>query len=708
MSPTIQEAFSILREVREQQLHMAELVAAAIATRTHLIIEAGTGTGKSFGYLIPAISQGKRIVVATYTIALQEQLMRYDIPFLQKAMLDKFGIRFRAAMLKGAANYLCVRRFKEAIGDGQFDLGEVRTLPESVVDWGCETETGDMGEAPPMDFAVQASIRIDLDDCGKRACPYFAECHHQRARRDAKTADVLIINQAGLATAMKSPYFLDLSGYSAIVIDEAHQWEDVAREAFGAELKPSTLKRLFTAVEREIVKKDHEDRPDWDAVSGEFRAAWGAAISYWMRLEDEHGKPMLWEKKWVAMNSGAVTRAAEAISALGTWLEPRLDGSEPHKKIGRQLDTIRSIFTNLGTDGAITVASRDIKQGATVAQVTIETKPLFVGPLLQDSLYNERETTCDDCDGKGREHGGIECYTCNGGGRMKVPGLPVIYCSATISTGGGDFTIAKAALGLAPATTQAEIGSPFDYPDQALLYIPTDCEPPAFGGSRDAKDAAVAKVYQEIENLLNLSRGRAFVLFTASKAMKDAFFSRKHRWPTRWQEPNSNKNELIAWFKQTPNAVLYATASFWEGVSIEGEQLSLVIIDKVPNTPPDDPVYQAKAAHYGYSQGESFGRLGVPAAIVKLKQGFGRLIRTQADRGVVAILDSRIHSKGYGRRIIAALPPARLVTSIFEIGERYFTQPVLAQKCEPVAVECEVMTDEPDLDTRIAALMESF
>lgn len=684
-TPTVREAFAILREMREPQLQMAELVASCIATRQHAVIEAGTGTGKSFGYLIPVVATGKKAIVVTYTIALQEQLMRSDIPFLQERMREQFGIRFTAAMLKGASNYLCQRRFDEVSA----------SLPADVAEWGDGTKTGDLTEAPELDNATRDAIRIDLDDCGRKKCPFYNTCHYQQAKAAAKVAQVLIVNMKLFSMGLENEFLLDLSPYDVAIVDEAHQFEDVARDSFGARLSPTQLQRFFKACEKEIVRPD--EAATWKSLADAFRTAWRNVIARWAPLTHPDGSPFTDEKLLVPVETirAYCVPAIDALSDLAAWVRDRLADQPEHNKIGRQLDGIRAFFTAIQGGDVIAVAERKIRDDASVAMVAIETYPLDVGPRLEKSLYMERVDECTRCKGTGE---GIEgdrsndCFMCDGEGSTTRPGLPVIYTSATISAG-GSFSLIKRALGLADAVPEVEIGSPFNYPEQSLLYVPRGLDP-------SDRSKGPVPFYQEVGRLLDLSKGRAFVLFTSNKAMGEAYRARRHRFPTRWQEPNSNKNHLIQWFKETPNAVLYATASFWEGVSIEGEQLSLVIIDKIPFPPPNDPIYKAKGARIGARK--EFFALSVPSAILKLKQGFGRLIRTQSDRGMVAILDSRIHGKGYGRQILAALPDARLITDLAdrELINRYLAPAETVEPTEPAPAPRPKPTEQ-DLAARI-------
>jgi ATP-dependent DNA helicase DinG len=666
MHPTIQDAFGILREQRTEQLRFAELVDTCIVEKKNATIEAGTGTGKSFGYLIPVVSQGRKAIVSTGTIALQEQLIRSDLPFLQKAMREKFGITFTFAMLKGASNYLCNRRFSEVTG-GLFAAGLV---PDEIAEWGSTTKTGDLGEAPDMSLSIKEQLRVDVDDCGKKKCPHWEDCHHQAAKERAKGADVLVVVHAMTTMGLGEPYGLSFGDYDVLVVDEAHQFEDYARSSFEGKLSPARLSRFFQSVEKHLVSA--HDRSHWDGIRDAFRFAWRDVIAPWMPLRHSGGRPFDDEKLLVDVGylREASAPAIEALTALASYVSNRVLESDPeHAKIARQMDGVREFFQALAAGDAIAVAERRVADGASFAQVTMVTFPLFIGARLAKDLY---------------------------------PALPVIFTSATISAG-GDFSMLKQGLGIDADAPEAEIGSPFDYPRQSLLYIPRDGR---FDGKFENKAHAPA-ARQEIETLLQLSQGGAFVLFTSNKAMRDAYQARRHGYPSKWQEPDSNKNALIQWFKATPGAVLYATASFWEGVSIEGEALRLVIIEKVPFPPKNDPIIKAKEARHPEKKG--FATIRVPIAIIKLKQGFGRLIRTQTDRGMVAILDSRIVGGiSYGRRILAALPDAKLITDLADrdLIKEYLSGP-LPTPDAPAPAAIDVPAAVVESDAHLAAVLDA-
>lgn len=633
--PTIREVLGpggIVREHREPQIAMAEKVAAAIAERKNLVVEAGTGTGKTLAYLAPLAAAGKRGVVSTGTKALQDQLEQKDLPWLRQQMKDRYGITVQFAVLKGASNYKCNRRFHEAL------TGHApgATMTPAIEQWGFHTETGDMATAPSeMDAATARAIAVDLDDCDKEKCPYFEDCHFRQARQNAAKAQILVVNHALLMASLVNPFLLgELGQFHAAILDEAHQVEEVAREAFGGRLSGGAIKQLIQAVEKHLIGVDAvagqmalpgvdaaapADVEAWVKYRDAFRAKALAMLMPWMNPEDTT-KDALISIDYIRQ---AGQEAAEALAVLSLFVKGKIEPENPdHKRIDRQLDRLREFFGVIRSGDAIAVARREVVEGEPYARVTLESYPLNVGARLEEHLY-------------------------------KV--LPTIYTSATLSAG-GNFHLAKEALGLGADVEALELPSPFDYPNQALLYVPRDVPDPKH-------PAYMRKLVAEIRALVNASGGGAFVLFTSYRAMQEAHgMLRDLRYPTQIQGAQP-KGQLIEWFQGGENNVLFATASFWEGVSIEGRTLRLVIMDKIP-FPALDPIHQAKGAILTARGGNEFNALSVPQAILRLKQGFGRLIRTRQDRGVVAILDSRLHGKGYGKRMIAALPPAHMITSL--------------------------------------------
>lgn len=623
--PTVRDILGpggIAREVREPQLRYAELVAQAIEERRNAILEAGTGTGKSLGYLVPAILGGHRVVISTATKALQSQLESKDLPTL-RAQLAPRGVEFTYAVLKGASNYACVRKVDEQMG----------LMPQELEDWVTSRRIADLDGAPgTFDGRWLRAIATDTEDCGRKKCPFWNECHYRRAREDAEAVQVLVVNHAVLALSAANPFLLSLSDFKAAIIDEAHAWEDVAREAFGGKITPAMTKKFYAAVEEEI---GGDDRPAWDDLKRRFRGAMGDMLNMKVAVRDE-GLLSLMDRNMQATDvllpvqhaRDAAAPAGEILSEMALWLRPHLmvEDVPEHAKIARMLENIASYFSAVKAGDVISVARRKIKDDEKYPVVTLETFPLNVGPRLKEPLYDV---------------------------------LPVIYTSATISAG-GSFDMPLNALGLDRATTlTCEIGSPFDYQKNALLYIPKDMPLTSDG-------AYVDKLCRQMLNLVRISEGRAFLLFT-SYGMMDKVYDRlgPHLgFPRRKQNRETPKQALIDWFVETPGAVLFATASFWEGVSIEGDDLSLVAMDKLPFPVPSDPIYQAKETQLVARGLKGFNALMLPYAIVRLKQGFGRLIRNTTDRGIVAILDSRLVGKGYGQQVIKALPPARLVTAI--------------------------------------------
>jgi ATP-dependent DNA helicase DinG len=613
----------IAREVRDPQLQMAEIIEKAIKENIHAIIEAGTGTGKSFGYLVPAILSGKRIVIATATIALQSQLFQGDIPFLRETLYDRWGIRFTAGLRKGRGNFLCQKRFAEA---GPIDA--------RLFSWGKVTQTGDREE---LDFEPSrsdwAEVRSDGDRCPGKKCAYRLDCHYYQAKDKTKDCEIIVTNHATLAMDLLLGGIL-LDDYDVLIVDEAHQLEKSIQDAFTKEIKGTQVRRLVKDIEREFKGFEAAALDGEKPIGPNLLQAFGALFSRVAQLN-----PRAKDDFVISLLdcSDEVLDVLEQLERAEHFINRRaVKENDQHSKLTERLGKLADALTEMSSkyrDNTVCWLERRFVDGE--SKMTLKTAPVSVAPILGSLLFNQ--------------------------------GKSVILTSATISTG-GDFDYFKSNMGVETKPGQEMIvGSPFDYEERSALYIPRHIPDPPKG-----RDELAAKRYQdaildEIKDLVELSGGRAFCLFTSNAAMQKAYLAIAPRikFPSKMQG-DMPKGPLIEWFKTTARPVLFATASFWEGVSIEGEQLQLVTIDKVPFPNPSDPIFQAKEKRIRRPR-SAFQVLSVPEAIIRLKQGFGRLIRTQRDRGIVAILDSRLHTAKYGRTIINSLPPARLVTSLDEI-----------------------------------------
>ena len=611
-------------EHRPAQIAMAKTIHRGFLEQVHVAVEAGTGTGKSFGYLVPALLCGQRVVVSTATLALQEQLLTKDIPLLLRAMHSDASV----VQLKGRTNYLCRDKFEQA----RRQLALTYSPEErALFAWAAETDTGDRAE---LDFVpsarLWAELDTDADECLMEACDFFGpqRCHHMRARDAARFADIVVVNHA--------LFFIDLAmggglipPYDFAVLDEAHQIEEWATAAFSSSISRGGIARLLRKINRQYAFDDRLATELGDAAA-DFSSALARVSSGRYALDRNPQAIELMEPL-----QRALYRAENWIA--DKWKKgarfPQLDDAILERKrdllthaIVAHTQTIERL--RLGGEEWICWAERQEEAKDSYAAACA---PVAVAPLLRDMLFEKSRS--------------------------------VILTSATIATG-RDFSYLRSQLGLSGAAVdELVVDSPFDYPNQAMLYLPErrlDPRDPRF-----ADDAAPV-----VEDVLEATHGRAFVLFTSNAVMRAVAdrLAARLPYPARVQG-DAPKGKLLEWFRSERNPVLFATASFWEGVDVVGECLSCVIVDRLPFPPPDDPIVSARSRLLEESGVDPFDALMVPAAIVRLKQGLGRLIRSTSDKGLMCILDGRILTKSYGRRIMEALPPARRVHDLAEVRE---------------------------------------
>jgi ATP-dependent DNA helicase DinG len=643
-------------EHRPGQINMAEAVLRAFEQRRHLIVEAGTGTGKTLAYLVPAIAaacgSGARIVISTGTKNLQEQLMDKDIPFLQETLPAKF----RAAVMKGRNNYACLHRIKRAetmpVLDG---LDQIDQFDE-VFRWSMKTETGDRAELSnlPENLPFWRHIDARSDTCLGQKCADFEPCFVTKMRQRAIDADVIVVNHhlffADLALR-NGAYGSVLPDYAAVILDEAHQIEDVASEYFGVGVSNYQIDDLLydvgglrlenNEVERELARISARVQRFADAfwvsfkegrgLEGRFSLAPSRSSSPTMR-EDVSEPPALAggsaddeEQAGMPALPGAPHNALDnALYRLETTLAILKEPPPDAENILRRVRELRFALNFL--------IKADDKQFVYWIErrgrgVFLRASPINVSGLLQDRLF------------------------------AKVP--TVVLTSATLSSA-GNFNFIRERLGLDEAEEMiAE--SIFDFENQAVLYLPPsmpDPRSPQWG--RAAAD--------EVIKIVNATEGRAFVLSTSNAGMNELYerVAPQIDYPC-FVQGSTSKGALLKKFRETPNAVLFATASFWQGVDVRGEQLSCVIIDKLPFAVPTDPVVAARQRHIEEMGGSSFYEYSVPQAVISLKQGLGRLIRSTSDRGVLAVLDPRVRTKVYGQQFLKSLPPCRVTSKIDEL-----------------------------------------
>ncbi len=604
-------------EERPAQRKLSQAVAEVLDAGGLLLAEAGTGTGKTLAYLLPAVDLGRRVVVSTGTKNLQEQLVQKDIPILAKAL----GRDLDVAVMKGRGNYLCLLRFASFAKAGSFRRIEEIPIYRAVEAWAPETQTGDRAEVPDMPDTVDfwREVSASSENCIGQSCPLFDSCFVTRMRQRALEADLVVVNHhllcADLAVKDGS-YGQVIPAYDTLVVDEAHLIEDVATQYFGVQVSSHRVEELARDVERELKAAKLDARDVRAEVEG-------------VRLRGDRLFGLLYKGHAGRLRPGWMTPPVEGeslgllqrLEGLRTALLAVPDREEPLAGLaGRTLalaGEIAFLMRAEADDHVYFVETRG-------RGVYLRAMPIDVSERLRTLLFDEVRAA--------------------------------VLTSATLAVDGG-FTYVKDRLGIRPSD-ELLLASPFRYEEQAVLYVPRAMPEPQ-------SPAFVDRAAEEIVGLLEVSRGRAFVLFT-SYANMNAVAERiagRVDYPL-FVQGEAPKAQLLDTFRETPHAVLLATASFWQGVDVAGEQLSCVIIDKLPFASPGDPVVAARIERLRNNGQNAFGEYQVPVAVLMLKQGLGRLIRSASDRGILAVLDSRLLRKPYGRRFLESLPPARLVHDI--------------------------------------------
>jgi ATP-dependent DNA helicase DinG len=658
-------------EDRAEQRVMSAAVAQALAEQRALIVEAGTGTGKTLAYLVPALASGKRVVVSTGTRALQDQIARHDVPLLRTILARPFS----AVVLKGVANYACRRKLAElaARTAGRGASGEAPEVSiEALVDWAAHSETGDraevewLAESAPLwaDATTTPEARI-----GPR-CPYFTRCFVTQARRLADQAQLVLVNHhlylADRALRAASPGARILPDHDAVIFDEAHQLEDVATEHFAARVSTHRLAELVRDAQIALAAM-----PLWTGRAAEdtIRAVERAGIALFSRVraalvagdavdrgdpgergEGRDGRvplpPGLFEQAdrqaaWFQLDSALeeLARTAEAESEPPPDLRDLRDGhprgidddhAAPRATLAGPSRRARALRDDLATVAEQRHRSHVYWGEARPTGTSLTASPIDVADLMRRHVLRAGPTP--------------------------------ILTSATL-TAAGRFDYARARLGL-DDTDELAVASPFDYARQAMLYVPRDLPPVGAGFSAEAA--------ARTRELLAITAGRAFLLFTSHRALREAA-ARLAQLPfPRLVQGDAPRAALVDRFRATPGAVLFGTSSFWEGVDVPGDALSLVVIDKLPFAPHTDPLIAARMQSCAEAGGDPFAQIQLPAAAIALKQGFGRLIRRRDDRGIVAILDGRVVSRGYGRTFLASLPAGLPRSSALEQVRRWW------------------------------------
>ena len=631
-------------EYRVGQIKMAEAVPRAFEEKKHLIVEAGTGTGKTMAYLVPAIAaaigQKKRVIISTGTKNLQEQLMEKDIPFLQKVLPKKFS----ASSMKGRSNYACLYRIAKAENQPILaGLDEMDSF-EEVRHWARESETGDKSELTnlPENIPFWSRINAKSETCLGQKCPDFEPCFVTRMRGRAEDADIVIVNHHLFFADLNlrgNEYGRVLPDYAAVIFDEAHLIEDIAADYFGFQVSSFQIDELV---------RDADALPITDAIVTRDLTKLAAKIigladQFWIRftqIRNQDGRfPMLPNAFAQKMNDGEIhpTPLGEAYFVLDSALE-RLESAIDvfADKMTEAESLVRRVRqTRFDLEFVCSQAEKNYvywleKRGR---GIFLRASPIDVSTLLQEKLFDKLET--------------------------------VVLTSATLSSN-GKFDFIKDRLGLNEDDNKTETllaPSAFDYQKQAIIYLPKAMPDPR---TPDFLQMAAA----EIIKIIQVTNGRAFVLSTSNLSMNTLYelVSMRVNFPC-FVQGSMSKAGLLEKFRQTPNAVLFATSSFWQGVDVQGEQLSCVIIDKLPFAVPSDPIVAARTRFIDDNGGKSFFDYSVPQAIISLKQGIGRLIRSKTDKGVIALLDPRLKTKGYGRDFLNSLPKTRVTSDLKDVEQ---------------------------------------
>ncbi|HET6439359.1 MAG TPA: ATP-dependent DNA helicase [Anaeromyxobacter sp.] len=639
-------------EYRPDQLRMAEAVERAIERRRYLVAEAGTGTGKTLAYLVPAILSGRRVIVSTATKTLQEQVWGNDIPLLRRAC----GLDFEAAYLKGRSNYYCLERGAEFARAPTFAVREEAALWPRIEAWAAETRTGDRSEVDlPDQFQTWRDLSATSENCLGRECNHYEDCFVTRARAMAAEADVLLVNHhlffADLAMRTSRAGVEILPDHDVVVFDEAHALEDVATEYFGLQVSSYRVEELTRDAQRAV-----SDRPD---LASMMKEATGELRRAGERLFQEVAEALRGAEgaRHTARTSGRGPRGPrgfgrgrppEPEEGVRAGLSPEL--LEPADRSLQRLDAalagLRDLLADAPSPALSQIARRAGELRVELSAVTAMKEPsrIYFGEVRGRGVFLRAAPI--DVAGELQE-------------RLYRHADTVIFTSATLAAQ-GRFDYFRRQVGLPPEfeVEETRFLGPFDYRRQAALVAPDGLPEPNDPGFA----AAGART---IEALTEITGGRAFVLCTSNRNML-AFHQACRELPYRiLLQGERPKSRLLEDFRAEPS-VLFATQSFWEGVDVPGEALSLVIIDRLPFAPPGDPVVAARLRALEEQGRDGFAELSVPAAALALRQGFGRLVRRRTDRGLVAVLDRRLLTRSYGRAFLSTLPECPLIRRVVD------------------------------------------
>jgi|WetSurMetagenome_2_1015567.scaffolds.fasta_scaffold00848_9 ATP-dependent DNA helicase DinG len=615
-------------EFRASQEEMAREVFDCLTGGTPLLVEAGTGTGKTWAYLIPAILSGKKTIVSTGTKTLQDQILDHDIPVLKRVISP----RLQAVCLKGRKNYLCLRRFKDFTYQPTFWNREEAKSFHRFQSWATRTKTGDRSEIPwlPDHYQFWNEVSSSSDQCLGQKCEDQPHCFLSQIRGQASRADLVVVNHhlffADLALRKRGAGVLP--HYDAVIFDEAHQLEDIVGVYFGLQFSNLRLSELVHDLDRYCLKelKNAANLQGIRNIARQLEVLGRQLHHQFQRLHKSSGRYPLDLDRVGPEFPVIPQQTVGALEQLSALLSPSVDQHPIGESlINRSLEAASAIQEILEQRNASLVYWYEVNQHA----VFLHGTPVRIDSILQEEIF------------------------------AKTPAS--VFTSATLSVGGA-FTFFRDALGVPPESKEKVLSSPFSFERQSLLYIPSQFPEP-----QDPRFCS--QLSREALEILMKSEGRALLLFTSYRNMNEVHQELRDHLPfpvlMQGQKP---KRILLAEFKEKVDSVLLATSSFWQGVDVPGEALSCLLIDKLPFEVPDDPLIAARMDHL-YRQGKNpFFHYQVPRAIIQLKQGVGRLIRSSQDRGVIAIFDVRLLTKSYGQMFLKSLPPCRVVHEREQIG----------------------------------------
>ncbi len=643
-------------EFRRGQLQMAQAVEEALEEKRHLIVEAGTGTGKTLAYLLPVIRSGKRVIISTGTKNLQEQLFFKDVPALERALFPEGNRKLSVCYMKGRNNYLCRKKLYDLTGQPVLSGLEEIEHYRAIAAWEKTTRTGDRAELAELPEASAVWHKLDAraEACTGQKCSEFDRCFITEMRRRAAESDIIIVNHhlffADLSIKLEADGAPDagvLPECGAVIFDEAHELEEIAGNYFGISVSNLRMDELTRDVEH-LLQREHLYTPQ---ISGAIQSVRERSQLFFSLLPANEGRFAFDSRREFLEENGEEFLALnQSLYRLGAELEQLPQKPEEVFTLVRRAQQLQVQLRFVmesedpntvfwierrgfrGPGGARRKSSSFTAEERTAGgrtNVFLQATPIEVGQILRECLWSKLETS--------------------------------VLTSATLAVGGG-FDYIRQRLGLDHAR-ELIVPSHFDYESQAILYVPPDLPDP-----RTPEFAAEAAGL--VRRLLQITRGRAFVLFTSYKQMNEIYerLLGLLEYPML-KQGDAPKSALLEEFRLTPNAVLFGTSSFWQGVDVQGEQLSCVIIDRLPFAVPSDPVVAARVKAIDAGGGNAFFEYQVPSAVITLKQGFGRLIRSLHDRGLLALLDNRILKKSYGRVFVESLPRYSRTTELKKVEE---------------------------------------